>query len=213
MDIMTIIGIVGDVQNGPTQQTPEPMAYGSARRDPWTDILLVRIAGDPMSAVNGVQRAIAELDPGLPMHNPASLASLLSAGLAGRRVPVVLMTAFGALALLLASVGIYAMFSAMAAAREREFGVRMALGASPQGIAALVLRHGAAWMAVGLLVGAMGVFAVTQMLRGLLIGVSRFDPVALGIALLALLACATAALLVPVRRAARVDPVIAMRAE
>ena len=209
--LMEVIGIVGDVRNGPAEQSPEPMAYGSARRDPWTDILLVRTTGDPLAMVRAVERAVAELDPGLPVHHPTTLQTLLSAGLAGRRLPVLLMTAFGALALLLASVGIYAMFAAMAAAREREFSVRVALGASPRGIAALVLKHGARWMALGLALGAVGVLAVTRTLRGLLYGVSPFDAAALGLAVLVLLSCGTIALLVPVLRAARVDPTKVLR--
>ncbi len=209
--LMEVIGIVGDVRNGATQRTAEPMAYTSSRAAPWTDILLVRTSGDPLGSVRAIQRAITELDSGLPLHNATTLRSLLSDGLAGRRVPVLLMTAFGALALLLASVGIYAMFSAMADAREREFGVRMALGASPHTIAALVIRNGATWMGIGLALGAVGVFAVTRALQGLVFGISRFDPASLGVSVLLLVACAVVALLVPVRRAARVDPTTILR--
>ena len=121
------------------------------------------------------------------------------------------MTAFGALALLLASVGVYAMFASMAAAREREFGVRVALGATRRGIAGLVLRQGAVWMALGLAGGAVGVALVARFLRDLLYGVRPFDPVTLGVAVLTLLACGTIALLVPVRRATRVDPITVLR--
>ncbi len=108
-------------------------------------------------------------------------------------------------------VGIYAMFAAMAAAREREFSVRLALGSSPRGIATLVLRQGAVWMAVGLAVGAVGMLAVTRMLRSLLFGVSQFDPIALGIAVLMLAVCGTIALLVPIARATRVDLTTVLR--
>jgi ABC-type antimicrobial peptide transport system permease subunit len=121
------------------------------------------------------------------------------------------MGAFGALALLLASVGVYAMFAALAAAREREFGVRVALGSSRRDIAGLVLRQGGAWLGAGLVAGAAGVVAVTRVVRGLLYGVAPFDPVALGAAVAALLACAAVALLGPVRRAARVDPIAVLR--
>ena len=155
--------------------------------------------------------ALAALDPRLPLHDPRTLRTRLDAGLAGRRLPVVLITAFGTLALLLASVGVYAMFSAMAAAREREFGVRVTLGASRRGIAGLVLRQGGVWMAAGLAGGAVGIVLVARTLRNLLYGVPPFDPVALGLAVAALLACAAVALLVPVRRATRVDPITTLR--
>jgi ABC-type antimicrobial peptide transport system permease subunit len=121
------------------------------------------------------------------------------------------MTAFGGLALLLASVGVYAMFAAMAAAREREFGVRMALGSTPSAIARLVLRQGGVWMVAGLVLGAGGVVVVARVVRGLLFGVAPFDPVALALAVGLLIVAATAALLVPVRRATRVDPIKALR--
>jgi ABC-type antimicrobial peptide transport system permease subunit len=121
------------------------------------------------------------------------------------------MAAFGALTLLLASVGVYALFASMAAAREREFGVRVALGSSRAAIAALVLRQGGAWMAAGLVAGAAGVVVVSRLVRGLLYGVAPFDPVALSAAVALLLASGTIALLVPVRRATRADPVAVLR--
>jgi putative ABC transport system permease protein len=161
--------------------------------------------------VNPIRRELAALDRGLPLHNAMTLAAVLGERLAGRRLPVVLMTAFGALALLLASVGVYAMFASMAAAREREFGVRVALGSSRRAIAALVLRQGGVWMALGLAGGAIGIVVVTRLVRDLLYGVAPFDPVTLGVAVATLLACGTVALLVPVRRATRADPVAVLR--
>jgi ABC-type antimicrobial peptide transport system permease subunit len=121
------------------------------------------------------------------------------------------MTAFGALALLLASVGVYAMFASMAAAREREFGVRVALGSTRAAIAGLVLRQGGIWMAVGLVIGAAGVVVVSRMLGGLLYEVRPLDPVALGAAAGVLVLCAALALLAPVRRATRADPISVLR--
>jgi ABC-type antimicrobial peptide transport system permease subunit len=210
----TIVGVVGDVRSNPSQRDAEPVMYMSNRQAPWNGpVFLLRTKGDPLALLPQARRVLAELDPALPLHQAWALPELLSSELAGRRLPVFLMTAFGALALLLASVGVYAMFASMAAAREREFGVRMALGASRGAIARLVLRQGGVWMLTGVAVGALGVVAVTGMLRGVLEQgtVSRFDPLALGASLAALLVCATAALLIPVRRATRADPVATMR--
>src|SRR4029079_18951419 len=106
---------------------------------------------------------------------------------------------------------VYAMFASMAAAREREFGVRVALGSSRQAIAGLVLRQGAVWMALGLAGGALGVVLVGWLVRELLYGVRPFDPIALGVAVATLLLCGTVALLVPVRRATRVDHISVLR--
>jgi ABC-type antimicrobial peptide transport system permease subunit len=99
----------------------------------------------------------------------------------------------------------------MAAAREKEFGVRVALGSSRGRIAALVLRQGGVWMALGLAGGALGVVAVSRAVRELLYGVRPFDPLTLAASVVVLLACGAAALLVPVRRATRADPISALR--
>ncbi|AHG89754.1 permease [Gemmatirosa kalamazoonensis] len=208
-----VVGVVRDVRVDPALPAPGPMAYATNRQDfLWggRDFLL-RTTGDPTALVKPAQRALAALDPSLPLRDPRPLRAIVDERLAGRRLPVVLMSAFGALALVLASVGVYAMFAAMTAAREREFGVRVALGSSRGGIAATVLRQGAAYMAAGLALGALGVVAVSRMLAGLLYGVPPFDPIALGAAAGTLVLCAAIALLAPVRRATRADPISVLR--
>lgn len=208
---ITVIGIVGNVRNDPTHLLPEPMMFMSLRQQPFGDTFLVRTAGDPLALVNTVRRTLGAMDSALPMHRVATMRSVMDQGFAARRLPVVLMTSFGALALLLASVGVYAMFASMATAREREFGVRIALGSSRGAIAALVLRQGGVWMAIGLGVGTIGVVMASKLLRTQLYGVPQFDPIAIGFAVLTLLICAGVALLVPVRRASRVDPITVLR--
>jgi len=212
MPWMQVIGVVGDIRNDPARPQPEPMTYAASRQDPWgTRTLLVRTTGDPLALVKPVQREVAAIDPSFAIHDPSPLSAIVSDRLSSRRLPVVLMTAFGALALLLASVGVYAMFASMAAAREREFGVRVALGSTRAAIAGLVLRQGGVWMALGLVVGAAGVVVVSRMLGSLLYGVRPLDPVALGAAAGVLVVCAIVALLAPVRRATRADPISVLR--
>jgi putative ABC transport system permease protein len=208
-----VVGIVDDVQVDPALPAPGPMAYASSRQDfSWSGRdFLVRAHGDPLVLLRPVERELAALDPTVPLRNPGTLRDIVDARLSDRRLPVLLMTGFGALALALASVGVYALFASMAGAREREFGVRMALGSSRGAIARLVLRQGAAWMGLGLLGGVAGVAVVARMLRDLLHGVPALDPVALGLATVTLAACAALALLVPVRRATRVDPITVLR--
>jgi putative ABC transport system permease protein len=208
----TVVGVVADVRNDPSQAQQEVMLYSSIRQEaPPSSMVVLRTRGDPRALAKAAQHELSALDPNLPTYDATTLQTVLSDGLAGRRLPVVLMTGFGALALLLASVGVYAMFAAMAAAREREFGVRVALGSTRRGIAMLVLRQGGAWMAAGLAGGAVGIGLVAQVLRGLLFGVAPFDPIVIGGAVVVLIACATIALLVPVRRATRVDPISVLR--
>ena len=210
-----VIGIVGDVRNDPARARPEPMAFGSSRQDPMrsTRTYVVRAAGNPVALVRPIERELAALDRNVPVTEARSFSAIIAAGFASRRLAVVLMTAFGALALLLASVGVYALFANLAAAREREFGVRVALGSSTRSLVSLVLRQGGVWMLVGLAGGALGVLVVSRMLRNLLFEVSPLDPLTLAAAALTLLGCGAIALLSPVRRITRTDPLTAMRSE
>jgi putative ABC transport system permease protein len=212
--LIEVVGIVGDVRNDRARLDPEPMAYRSTRQIAAPIVtFLVRTQGDPLTYVRPIERELAALDPGLPLQQARTLPAVLGAGLTGRRLPVLLMTAFGALALLLASVGVYSLFASMTAAREREFGVRMALGSRPRAIAALVLRQGIGWIAAGLVMGGFGILVVTRLVQDLLYQVSPFDPMTIVGAIAVLATCATLALLIPVRRATRVDAAVALRAQ
>jgi putative ABC transport system permease protein len=209
-----VIGVVADVRNDSARRDAEPMIYGAIHQaaPPFVSVL-VRATGDPLALVSSIEGVLTSLGGGLALQRPMTLTDVVGQGLAGRRLPVLLMAAFGALALILASVGVYAMFASMTAAREREFGVRMALGSRPRAIAALVLRQGAGWMATGLVGGAVGIVIAVRLVRGLLYAVSPFDPITLAVSVGALVACATLALLVPLVRATRTDPAIALRAQ
>jgi putative ABC transport system permease protein len=208
---ITVVGIVGNTRNDPTHAQPEPMMFFGLRQQPFGDTYAVRTRGNPIALIAPVRATLRSIDATLPMYKVATMRDVIDKGFAARRLPVVLMTAFGALALLLASVGVYAMFASMTAAREREFGVRVALGSSRGAIARLVLRQGAVWMGVGLAVGTVGVVEAARLLRTQLFGVPQFDPIAIGLAVLTLLVCAGIALLVPLRRASRVDPITVLR--
>ena len=129
-------GVVGNVRNDPAQPAPEPMITRRADSSRSANVsFIVRTTGDPLAlARRRCERTAAASIAGLADAQRHDDEALLADGFAARRLPVVLMTAFGALALLLASVGVYAMFASMAAAREREFGVRVALGSSAAGL-------------------------------------------------------------------------------
>jgi predicted permease len=208
---ITVIGVVGDVRNNPTRLTADPTMYLPFRQSSFGNVLAVRTSGDPIALTSAVRRAIQAIDPMIPVYKISTVNDVIGESFVMHRLPVMLITAFGGLALLLASVGVYAMFANMAAAREREFGVRVALGSTPGAIARLVLGQGGVWMAAGLAIGAGGVVLAARLLRSQLFGVPEFDPVAIGAALVVLLICAAVALLVPVRRATRVDPITVLR--
>jgi predicted permease len=208
---VTIIGVVGNIRNNPLALTAEPLMFFSQRQVPFGETFIVRTTGDAAALTNTVRATLKSVDAGLPIHSLKTYDEVLSEGFAARRLPVLLMGAFGILALLLASVGVYAMFTSMAEAREREFGVRIALGGSRGSVAGLVLRQGGWWMVVGLTVGAFGIYVAATLVRSQLAGVPAFDPMTIGAAVLVLLVCAGIALLVPVRRATRVDPISVLR--
>lgn len=208
-----IVGIVDDVRLDPTASAAEPMAYASSRQDVMFNgrDLIVRTAGDPLTLVRPVERVLATLDPTVPLRGATPLRTIVRERLSGRRLPVLLMTGFGALALALTGVGVYAMFANLAAARERELGVRIALGAGRLAVARLVLRQGATWMALGLLGGVLGAALVTRALRARLGEAVAADPLVFAGAGAVLIVGAALALLGPVRRATRVEPITVLR--
>jgi predicted permease len=212
--LVTVVGVVGDVRNDLAAREAQPMAYRSFRQESTQRVaILLRTRGNPLAHVKPLEREVAALDAEVPLQQADALESAVGRALASRRLSVVMAAAFSALALVLAAVGVYAMFAGMAAAREREFGIRLALGSRPASIAGLLLRQGAGWMAAGTVGAVLGIAAVVRLLAGLLPGLRGLDPLALGGAALVLVGAAGIALLIPARRAARVDPVTALRAE
>jgi putative ABC transport system permease protein len=206
-----VIGVVRDARTNLATTETEPLLYTSLRQGWPGATFIVRTAGNPLRYANTVRRELATYDRALPMANVTTLRDVIDSGLAPRRLPMLLMLTFAALALLLACIGIYALFASMALAREREFGVRMALGSTRAAVAALVLRQGALWMLIGIAGGAVGIFAVSRALRGIIYGIQPLDHVSIAAAIGALLLCAFVALAVPVRRATRADPLSVMR--
>jgi hypothetical protein len=208
---ITVVGIVGNVRNDPTHLGPEPTMYFSFRQSPFPNVVALRTTSDPVALTAAARKAIASIDAAIPMYKVETMNDVIGQSFVSHRLPVMLMTSFGALALLLASIGVYAMFANMAAAREREFGVRVALGSSRSAIATLMLRQGGAWMALGLALGTIGVILAARLVRTQIFGVPEFDPIAIGAAVIVLLLCAALALMHPVRRATRVDPITVLR--
>jgi len=212
----TVVGVVGNVKQSSLALDPPDAVYFALGQWAWVDqvqSLAVRTRGDPAALVQSIQRAIWSVDPTPPVVRVATMADLVDATEAQRSFALVIFAAFALSAIVLAVVGLYGVVARSVEERNRELGVRAALGASPRQVAALVVRQGMALAAVGILVGIAGSVAVTRGLESMLFGVSAVDPLTFGgaIALLAgasLLACG-----VPAARAARVDPTVTLRAE
>src|SRR4029453_6945750 len=153
---VTVVGVVGDVRNDLALRDAQPMAYRSHRQESTQRIaILVRTRGNPLALAKPLEREVAALDPTIPLQQPTRLEEAVGKALAPRRLSVVLTSAFSALALLLAALGVYAMFAGMAPGPGGGLGLRLALGSRPTAIAGLLLRQGAAWMAAGLIGGAL----------------------------------------------------------
>jgi predicted permease len=209
----TVIGIVGDVRMG-TSGDPRPTAYVSSRQDHWGGAsIVVRTTVDPMSVLPAVRREVKAIDPALPVAEPRTLRDAQSLGLSDRRLPMQLMGAFGVLALLLAAVGVYGVMAYSVAARTREIGVRVALGAQPSRVFGMVVQQGLRAAVVGLTLGLLGAAAFGRLLTSLLYGVRPTDALTFIGVVVVLLVVTLSACLVPARRALRVDPLEALRSE
>ena len=209
----TVVGVVGDVRVGVSGE-PRPTAYVSARQDHWGGAaVVVRTAGDPMALLPAVRREMKAIDATLPVGEPASMKEVRSNRLADRRLPMQLMIAFALLALALAAVGVYGVMAYSVAARTREIGVRVALGAQPRNVFGMVVRQGIAAAVVGLMLGLLGAAALGRVLTKLLYGVAPTDALTFVSVAALLMAVTLAACLIPARRAVRVDPLEALRSE
>lgn len=209
-----IVGVVRDYKVRSLGEAPRPYIHMAWHQDTRRlTTVAVRTAGPAAAAVAGLRRAVQTLDPQAVITSEGTLVDLLQASLTPTRVAAGLLGAFAALALLLAAIGLYGVVSYAVAQRTREVGVRMALGARSQDVLRLVLGQGLRRAAVGVVLGSLGAVGVARALASLLYGVSTVDPLAFAVAVLVLLAVAFLANLVPARRAARVDPLLALRYE
>jgi predicted permease len=211
---LEIVGLARDSKYLTLGEAPAPFLYQPlAQRHESGMVLLVRTSGDPTQLVPAVRREVQSIEPNLPLTNARSMEELLSNSLFPARMGAILLGLFGLLALLLASVGLYGVMSYSVSQRTREIGIRMALGARGGDVLRLILRESLTLVAAGVVLGIIVAFAATRLLAGFLYGVSPTDPVAfIGIACL-LIIVAVVASLVPARRAARVDPLVAFRYE
>ena len=213
-DAYTIVGIVSDVRSRELAVAPQPQAYFSHAQVPLAQMsIVVRAAGDPMAHAAGIRRAIAALDGNLAMPAFKTLDQIVSESLERPRLFATLLGAFSTIALLLAAVGIFGLVSFAAAQRIPEFGVRIALGASPHGLLMSIVRNALALVGVGLMLGLAGALLLTSVLEGLLYGVSAGDPITFAAVAATLAITAVVATIVPAWRAAAISPLVALRAE
>jgi putative ABC transport system permease protein len=210
-----IVGVVADVKNRGLQQPIEPEVWV-----PYTVTasagsgILVRTAQEPMSMMNAVRREIWATDPGVALSHSGSMEGMMSQYIyAGPRFGFLLMTIFGSLGLILATIGVYSVLAYSTARRTHEIGIRMALGANGGDVLGLVIKTGLRLVGAGVAIGLMASLAVGRVIETQLWGVSAYDPVTLGGAAALLLATGVLACWVPARRASRVEPLVSLRYE
>jgi predicted permease len=209
-----IIGVVGDVRTSSIDAAPGPAIYISHLQEPSAiATLVVRSAAQPGSLASAVREAIRRVDPEQGVSQVQTLDTLVANTTARPRIQTLVLSAFGALALLIAAIGLYGVMSYTVEQRRGEIGVRMALGAAPTAVMRSVLTEGVVLAAMGIALGTVIVVTISSSVAALLYQTQATDPQVLASVAFALLAIALFASLLPARRATRVDPVIALRAE
>jgi len=208
-----VVGIVGDVKAyGPSSDTPLEM-YQPYAQDGWVGRFVIRTAADPLAAAQVLRAAVQEVDPEQPVDQFRTLEQVRSDSVATPRVTTLLLGIFGALALVITATGITGVLALAVSQRQHEIGIRMALGATPTSVMAMILRQGMRVVLVGVALGVAGAFALTGLLSTLLFGVEPTDTVTFVSVVVLLVAVAATACLVPARRAAVIDPMAALRTE
>jgi ABC-type antimicrobial peptide transport system permease subunit len=215
-DWLTVIGVVENTKSFAADDGTGPAVYVSYRQRPERALegvaILVRYAGDARGVLGGVRREMTALDRDVPVEF-SSVEAIMARSVAYRRFIMLVMTGFGAFALFLAALGVYGVLAYAVARRQREIGVRMALGARRAQVVGLVAKDGARAVVPGVLLGLVGAWFLTRTMQSMLYGVGPSDPVALAGAIASLLIVAAVACLFPARRASHVDLLTAIRTE
>ena len=209
-----VIGVVGDVKHSGLDAEPRAMTYWPYARNAYgTMTVTVRTAGDTSRVVSSIVGLVRQLDPELVVANVKTMDEVVSNSVAQRRLTMLLLTIFAATALLLAAVGIYGVIAYNVTQRTQEIGIRMALGAQRSDVLGMVVRQALLLAVAGIVLGGAGALVLTRLMEGLLFQVTPGDPMTFVVVSSVLAAVALLASYIPGRRATRVDPVIALRAE
>jgi putative ABC transport system permease protein len=212
----TIVGVVEDVKNAGLDRpagTELFLPYQQAAFGRATLYAAARTQRDPASLTSAVRSAIRDIDPSLPLSQVKTMDEVMAGARSRPRFLTTLLGLFSSTALLLAAVGLYGVISYSVTRRTNEFGIRMAMGAERGDVVKLVLGQALGLALVGVAAGAIGALALTRLIRGLLFGVSSFDPMTFVAMALVLMAVTALACVVPARRATKVDPLVALRYE
>jgi predicted permease len=210
----TVVGVVGDTRDQGVESAVTPSMFAPfAQEIVLAATLVVRTTADPAVIQSAIVRAVREVAPRQLIDRVMTLEQIRDERVAPRRLNAMFIGSFGTLAMLIAMVGIAGVLAFSVSSRTSEIAIRMSLGANAGKVYRMILGQGGALLAVGLAVGLLGALGAARLLRGLLFGVTPYDPVTLGVVAMLLTAVGVAACWLPAARAARVDPAVALRAE
>jgi putative ABC transport system permease protein len=213
-DWRTIVGVAGDVRYRGLDSDPQPAIYTPFDQTPFPWLyMMVRTTGDATALTQSIRAAVRDADPRLTAASVRPMTDIVSDGIASPRFSMLLVSGFAALALLLASIGIYGVIGYTVAERTQEIGVRMALGAGRGDVLSMIVKEGLLVSVPGVIAGLGAAALGTRLMADLLVGVGARDPLTFAAAGVALIAVALAASYLPARRATRVDPMQALRAQ
>ena len=213
-ELATLVGVIANVKYSGLDAAPNGAIYRPFAQAPWPSMfVLARTSGDPSAVARALAAAVAEVDRGITFSTASTLDGMVSDAASQPRFRTVLIASCAGLALVLAAAGLYGVIAYAVSRRTLEIGIRMALGADADDVVAMVLREGARLAIAGVAVGVAGSLALTRLVSGLLYGVAPTDPLSFVFAVIALLAIAMISMYIPARRAASVDPLLALRAE
>jgi predicted permease len=211
---VTVVGVAGDVLNRVLTESPQPILYQTLDQSSGLTLaLLIRTRQAIPDLAETIAREVRTLDPELPIYAVRPMADVIGRALAQRQFLMRILVSFGVLAAALALVGIYGVMAYSVSRRTREIGIRMAIGARQVDMSMMVVRRGVALTLAGIATGSIASLALSQFVRSLLYGVEPSDPMTIAAVCLVMTAVAAAAAYLPARRAARVDPVLALRTE
>ncbi|HMF58166.1 MAG TPA: ABC transporter permease, partial [Pyrinomonadaceae bacterium] len=215
--LYSIVGVVGDIKHMGLDADEGAVMYQphAQKRFSWLRwmTIVVRTENDPLSLAPAVRSRILEVDKNQPVYNIATMEQLLTKSTAQPRFSTLLLGIFALLALCLAAIGIYGVMSYNVTQRTHEIGVRMALGAQMRDVMKLIIRQGMKMVLVGVALGLLGAIAITRVMKSLLFGVTATDPLTFAVVAVLLTMVALLACYLPARRAAKVDPLVALRYE